>query len=151
MSIPEDLTDCPYYLITRASLVVTGYLRRMLAEAGAGQVRPAYLGVLMSLWREDGLKVVELGRRAGLEPSTMTGLVDRMERDGLLARRPDPDDRRAQRIHLTDEGRRVEGAVSQIVDRTLGSVLEGVDEDDMDRLKTALRRVLSNTHRLSGS
>jgi DNA-binding MarR family transcriptional regulator len=105
MGLPEDLTDCPYYLITRASLVTTAHLKRKLAEAGAGQIRPSYLGVLLSLWREDGLRGVELGRRAGLEPSTMTGILDRMERDDLVARRPDPDDRRAHRIHLTGRGR----------------------------------------------
>ena len=35
-----------------------------------GVVRPAYLGVLMSLWQEDGLRLAELGRRVALEPST---------------------------------------------------------------------------------
>ena len=99
-----ELTDCPYYLISRATLVVTAALRRGMAEAGVGHVRPAYVGVLMSLWRDDGLKVGELGRRAGLEPSTMTGLLDRMERDGLLERGPDPTDRRALRILLTQKG-----------------------------------------------
>ena len=58
------VTECPYYLVSRATLVVTAALKRGLAEAGMAHVRPAYLGVLMSLWQEDGVKVVELGRRA---------------------------------------------------------------------------------------
>jgi len=74
-----DVTECPYYLITRASLACTARLKEALAAAGVGNIRPAYLGVLMSLWSDDGLRAVELGRRAGLEPSTMTGLLDRME------------------------------------------------------------------------
>jgi DNA-binding MarR family transcriptional regulator len=147
MDIPEDLTDCPYYLVTRASLVTTAYLKREMADAGVAQVRPAYLGVLMSLWREDGLRGVELGRRAGLEPSTMTGLLDRMERDGLCERRPDPDDRRAQRIHLTAEGKKVRRAVEGVVDRTLKELFEGVGEKDLDSLKKTLGRVLKNTIR----
>jgi len=99
--VPE-VTDCPYYLVSRATLVITNVLRRELQAAGIEQVKPAYLGVLMSLWVDDSLKVVELGRRAGLEPSTMTGLLDRMERDGLVARTADPADRRAHRTRLTD-------------------------------------------------
>ena len=75
-----DPEECPYYLITRVSLGATAAMKRGFIEAGIGFVRPAYLGSLMSLWREDGLKVIDLGRRAGLEPSTMTGLLDRMER-----------------------------------------------------------------------
>ena len=96
-----DPEECPYYLITRVSLGATAAMKRGFAEAGIGFVRPAYLGSLMSLWREDGLKVIDLGRRAGLEPSTMTGLLDRMERDGLVERRPDPADRRVLKIFLT--------------------------------------------------
>ena len=115
MPLPEPI-DCPYYLISRATLVATAALKRALADAGVGQIRPAYLGVLMSLWKKDGLKMVDLGRRAGLEPSTMTGLLDRMERDDLVVRVPDPDDRRAYRIQLTELGRHVEEPVHRVVE-----------------------------------
>ena len=89
----NSVKECPYYLISRVSLVVTSALKKGFANAGVEQVRPAYLCALMSLWQEDGLKVIELGKKAGLEPSTMTGLLDRMERDGLVSRTTDPRDR----------------------------------------------------------
>jgi DNA-binding MarR family transcriptional regulator len=142
-----DPKNCPYYLISRSTLAVTAELKREFASAGLEEVRPAYLGVLMSLWRNDGLSAVELARRAGLEPSTMTGLLDRMERDQLLARRPDPDDRRAQRIYLTETGRTVREPTLAAVDRTLARVLEGIPEADLLRMKDMLRRVLANTDR----
>jgi len=149
-SIPAVLTDCPYYLVSRTSLLVTAALKRELRAAGVDSVRPAYLGVLMSLWREDGLIVVELGRRAGLEPSTMTGLLDRMARDGLVERTPDLSDRRVQRIHLTPTGRAAQRPVTEIVDRALAKMLEGVSERDLEQLKGTLRHVLGNAHKLSG-
>ncbi|MHB8771581.1 MAG: MarR family winged helix-turn-helix transcriptional regulator [Syntrophales bacterium] len=139
-----DVDECPYYLITRVSLGTTAAMKRGFAEAGIGFVRPAYLGSLMSLWREDGLRVVDLGRRAGLEPSTMTGLLDRMERDGLLVRRPDPADRRVLKIFLTETGARIRPTVIGIVDGTLMRVLSGVDVDEIDTLKGILRKVLVN-------
>ncbi|MFC1610763.1 MarR family winged helix-turn-helix transcriptional regulator [Myxococcota bacterium] len=144
----QDLTDCHYYLITRASLTVTAALKRGLAAAGARNVRPGYLGVLMALWQEDGLKAGELGRRAGLDPSTMTGLLDRMERDVLVERRADPHDRRAQRIFLTDSGHDIEGPVNNVVDETIAAAFEGVDARDLDRLKIALRKVLANARNM---
>ena len=137
-------TDCPYYLVSRATLVVTAALRRDLAAAGVGYVRPAYLGVLMSLWQDDGPRVVELGRRAGLEPSTMTGLIDRMERDGLVTRAADPADRRALRIRLTDRGRAAQEPVTRVVVKTLDEVLDGISETDIATLKDTLRKLLSN-------
>ena len=150
MTLPDVVIDCPYYLLTRASLVMTAHLKQAFAAAGAGRIRPAYVGALMCLWREDGQKGVELGRCAGLEPSTMTGLLDRMERDGLVERRPDPGDRRAQRIFLTAEGRRAEAAVSEIVDRTMEETLRDVPEKELRKLKTTLRQILTNANKLGG-
>ncbi|MBU0651643.1 MAG: MarR family transcriptional regulator [Proteobacteria bacterium] len=140
----QDPGECPYYLITRVSLATTAALKRGFAEAGIEFVRPAYLGSLMSLWREDGLRVIDLGRRAGLEPSTMTGLLDRMERDGLVERRPDSADRRVLKIFLTEAGAKAWDAVIGIVDRTLTGVFSGVDAGEIDALKGLLRKVLVN-------
>lgn len=139
----SDPTECFYYLISRASLVATAVLRKALADAGAGSVRPAYLGALMTLWEEDGLNAAELGRRSGLEPSTMTGLLDRMERDGLLERRPDPDDRRAQRIHLTPEGARCRKPVLGVVQDTLDRASQEFTERELAQTKDVLRRFLA--------
>jgi len=142
-----DPKDCPYYLISRSTLAVTAELKHEFASARLEGVRPAYLGVLLTLWREDGLSAVELARRAGLEPSTMTGMLDRMERDKLLVRRADPDDRRAQRIHLAEAGRTVREPTLRAVDRTLARVLAGIPEADLLRMKEMLRRILANTDR----
>ena len=139
-----ELTECPYYLISRVALQVTSALKKGFVAAGVQKVRPAYLGVLMSLWRKDGLKVVELGRKAGLEPSTMTGLIDRMERDGLVARSVDPKDRRAQQIRLTALGKDVEAPVQAVVEGVISNVFTGISEKDLDQTKKLLRQVLSN-------
>ncbi|MFH2008375.1 MAG: MarR family winged helix-turn-helix transcriptional regulator [bacterium] len=141
-----DPFDCHFYLITRASLLVTSTLRRELASAGVEQIRPAYLGVLLVLWGGDGVRSVDLAHRAGLEPSTMTGLLDRMARDGLVRREADPDDRRAQRIFLTDHGREVEGPVNEVVDSTVERVLGNVPDKDLRQLKTTLRQMLANAN-----
>ena len=144
MTIPNP-TDHSYYLITRTSQVVAAALRKELDVAGAGEVRVAYLGALMVLWRQDDLKSGELGRSAGLEPSTMTGLLDRMERDGMVMRAPDPDDRRAQRIRLTEKGRNLHDPIMHAVDSTFSRVFSGVEEENLSQLKNTLRLVLSNS------
>lgn len=137
-------TDCFYYLVSRVTLMTTSVLKRELAVAGVDTVTPAYLGVLMALWNEDGLNVVELGRRAGLEPSTMTGLLDRLERDGIVARQPDPADRRAQRIALTAEGRRLRKPVLEAVERTLGKATRGFSQKQLTMGREFLRGFLAN-------
>ncbi len=143
----RNIIDCPYYLLTRASLATTGMMRRELAAVGWERVRPAYLGVLLCLWLEDGRQAGELGRCAGLEPSTMTGLLDRMERDGLLRRQPDPEDRRAHRIFLTAEGKEAESPVGEVIDSALDRMMADIDDKDVDRCKSILRQILTNAAR----
>lgn len=140
----DNLSDCPYYLITRISLQVTAILKKGFSDAGVSNVSPAYLGVLFALWQEDGLKSIDLGRNAGLEPSSMTGLIDRMERDELLYRAPDEYDRRVQRIFLTEKGRDARGAVFSVVDSILSDMFEDISAEDLSRTKDVLRRVLNN-------
>lgn len=136
--------DCPYYLISRATLAVTSYLKKGFVNEGISTIKPAYLGVLLSLWNEDGLKANELGKRAGLEPSTMTGLLDRMERDGLVKREPDPNDRRAHRIHLTQGGVDAEDSATKIVSKTLEKAFCTIPKKDIETTKTVLRTILLN-------
>jgi DNA-binding MarR family transcriptional regulator len=142
----NSVKECPYYLISRVSLVVTSALKKGFAGAGVEKVRPAYLCVMMSLWEEDGLKVIELGKKAGLEPSTMTGLLDRMERDGLAGRTTDPRDRRVLRINLTETGRQLRDPVLKVVDRVITEIFAGIAEDDISQTKNLLRQVLANAH-----
>jgi DNA-binding MarR family transcriptional regulator len=146
----NELTDCPYYLVTRVALQVTSALKKGFIEAGVRRVRPAYLGVLMSLWREDGLKVAALGHQAGLEPSTMTGLLDRMERDGLVARSVDPLDRRAQRISLTQPGHAVKESVETVVEQVMAKVFADIAQPELEQAKRLLRRVLGNLQEVAG-
>jgi len=67
-------------------------------------------GVLRALQRAeaegmDGLQLGKLGQRLLVRPPSVTAIVDRLERSGLVARRPDPTDQRAKQVALTTAGR----------------------------------------------
>lgn len=76
----------------------------------------------------------------------MTGLIDRMERDGLVERRDDASDRRVQRIHLTEKGKQAMNPALAAVDKILATVFEGISEEDLSKTIDVLRRVLANAH-----
>jgi DNA-binding MarR family transcriptional regulator len=152
--------DCPYYLITRASLTMTAAMKKTLSDAGFDNVKPAYLGVLLCLWKDeamdevlgkfgtqDGVRLSDLGHCAGLEPSSMTGLIDRMERDGLVRRTSDPSDRRALKITLTEKAlglrEKLTGALNGMLDETFA----GIDPGQLDTFKDILRQVLINLNK----
>jgi len=74
----------------------------------------------------------------------MTGLIDRMERDGFVCRSPDPTDRRVQIIFLTDNGKKCGAPVMNVVDNVLSDIFSGVSEKDFAQTQALLKQVLAN-------
>jgi DNA-binding MarR family transcriptional regulator len=98
----------------------------------------AQLRLLMSLRDEDGLPVGALAERLGVNPSTITGHVDRLVKQALVRREEDSVDRRIVRNYLTDDGRAVVTAVLHVAGHYLVNILKRLPEDQLDRLERAL-------------
>ena len=94
------------FLLAKATQRWNELLAARFAAAGYAEVRPSYGSVLLPLFEQDGLRMGELARRARLSKQTMTSMIRRLERDGLVERRGDPSDARASRIFLTARSRR---------------------------------------------
>src|SRR5260221_6957621 len=80
-------------------------LNAMLSDLGVyeGQHNTLHL-----LWEKDGLPQVEITRRLGVEPASVSKAIERLEMAGFIQRRPDPEDARANCIFLTEQGRSLE-------------------------------------------
>ncbi|MEV5413129.1 MarR family transcriptional regulator [Thermopolyspora sp. NPDC052614] len=94
---PEKLEEA----LVRGSYRVMGILTRLGAEHDLSLSLLRVLGIL----RDRRLRVSDLADRLGLDKSTMSGLVDRAERRGLLARGKNPEDGRAVDVYATPAGR----------------------------------------------
>lgn len=91
----------------------------------------------------------ELARSIGLDASNLTGLVDRLERRGLLRRQPDPDDRRVRQLVLTEEG----SALRQTLNTRLFAdppLLAGLDAEQREHLERLLGRAARSACRPPG-
>ena len=131
------------FLLAKATQRWNELLAERFAAAGFGDVRPSYGSVLVPLYEEDGLRLGELARRARLSKQTMTELVRRLERDGLVKRRADPSDGRASLAYLTSRSRAFEPIVAEILTE-LDLLARGrLDDEGVDALKTALTELLS--------
>jgi MarR family transcriptional regulator, organic hydroperoxide resistance regulator len=105
---------------------------------------PVHVGqdrLLLELYAEDGLSQSELIARLGVEAPTVTGTVQRLERDGLLRREPDPANRRISRVYLTDEGRALEGSIRAAWLAIEERLLADLDEGERDELLALLARL----------
>ena len=98
----EQLAVWRAFLNTHAR--VTRAIGRDLAEAGLPDL--GWYDLLWTLYRQPGrsLRVKQLADEVVLSPTAMSRFVDRVEAAGCVRREPDPDDRRALQVTLTDEG-----------------------------------------------
>ncbi len=133
-----------------------GYLPYLLNRAGARiaaafseEVRP--LGATLQTWRvlaalheRDGRRMGDLSETTSIEVSTLTRLVDGMEKKGLVSRRRDAADARAVTLHATPAGRRMTRIILPIAARYEKVALLGFSEAEATVLKTALRRLFDN-------
>jgi DNA-binding MarR family transcriptional regulator len=69
---------------------------------------PQQFGLLAFLWQEDGRSQAELSAKSHVDRTTMSGIVDRLEKEGLVKRLPHPDDRRAYQVFLSNKGKAME-------------------------------------------
>jgi DNA-binding MarR family transcriptional regulator len=127
------------YLLAKASQRWNERLQQGFAEAGFPEVKASYGSVLIPLLEEDGLRMGEIARRARLSKQTMTTMVRLCEREGLVERRSDLDDRRATRVHLTEKARRFEPIAESVLVRLDRETRRAVGEERLELLRGALR------------
>lgn len=89
---------------------------------------------------------LELARMLGIDKTTLTALLDRLERDGLVVRRADPADRRARIPALTEEGRRAWTAVARTRDDVERALLHDRTDEQMTQVRDLLGRLAEAGH-----
>ncbi|HEX4892806.1 MAG TPA: MarR family transcriptional regulator [Hyphomicrobiaceae bacterium] len=130
-----------------ARLMRTVFDRRVKA---LGLTRPQWLA-LVRLQRRPGASQSELADMMEIEKAPAGKIVDRMEEKGWVVRRPDPSDRRINRIHLTERGERVYALIQPISQSTVADALVDLSPAERERITTLLERVKTRLVRMSES
>ncbi|MFI6787365.1 MarR family winged helix-turn-helix transcriptional regulator [Nonomuraea sp. NPDC050383] len=124
--------------LVRSTFLVNAVYAESAREYGLTSQQGQLLCVLMP--QPYGMS--ELGAMLGLAKSSLTGLVDRTERNGLVERRPDPQDSRAVRVALTRRGDRLAREFYVETCRRVERLTEGLDAAEHDTLAGLLARVV---------
>jgi len=132
------------------------YLPYLLNRAGA-RIATAFgeemrsLGASLQAWRvlaalrdKDGRRMGDLSATTSIEVSTLTRLVDNMEKKGLVTRRRDADDTRAVLLHVTAAGTRLTRRILPTAERYEKVALRGFSAGEAETLKAALRQLYAN-------
>jgi MarR family transcriptional regulator for hemolysin len=117
-----------------------------LADQRARQfgVSRAQWAVLARLDRSEGLKQHELAEMLDLQPITLTRLLDRLAENGLIERRADPNDRRANRLYLMPAARPLLDRLAELGTEMMKTVLDGIDRKTVERMLLDLDTVKDN-------
>lgn len=97
--------------------------------------------VLFRLREQEGLSQVDLADVLELQPISLVRLLDRLVEHGLLERRPDPRDRRANRLFLTDRGRQLVDDLDSLRDSIAIQVLHDIPEQKLTASLDTLREI----------
>ncbi|MEN3357753.1 MAG: hypothetical protein V7637_1735 [Mycobacteriales bacterium] len=113
-----------------------------LSAAGFGDLRPAHANVFPFV-PADGISVSGLAELAQVRKQTMAEAVDQLERMGYVERRPDPRDRRARLVFLTERGASVKPVTHATAARVEQRWAELTSQEELEALRAALLRLLT--------
>ncbi len=113
-------------------------LDRQMAEQGASLARTK---ILLRLEKRGPLRATNIAEFFSLSPRTVTEAIDALEREGLLERQPDPSDRRAKLIHLTEKGRAAVNRTAPIRHQIIAQTFGVLDERERAQMLEMLQKV----------
>lgn len=133
-----QLYSCINYLLTVAQHEVFQIFSEGLSPFN---ITPAQYGVLRCLWEGCACTPKEISQVLRLENSTISGVLDRMEKKGLIQRELDSNDRRSIRVVLTPEGASIKDGVLEVIDDLNRKVLDGLSPEQRAMFIDSLRHI----------
>ena len=137
-----------YWLFYAQRCVAYAYaevLRAHCEERGKPYViTPPQWGALSLLLVQDGMTIGTMSQKRGVDAPTATGIITRLEQNGLVERRHNREDRRVVKIYLTNEGRDISNTLVSSVEHFEQRMKRGFSESELDRFLAQLQQLIVN-------
>ena len=133
--------NCIFFQLAKASQAGTRHWNERVQTYGVTAVQAMVLSFLSV---KDEITSTRLGSKVQLDSATLTGILDRLTRSGLVERRHNPDDRRAILIHLTDKGKKVADRIRGLIREENRSFLSALTREEEIIFRTLLQKILIN-------
>jgi DNA-binding MarR family transcriptional regulator len=137
-----DASACYTYLqLLRTGDELLALDEQVLSSYGTRHGRFNLLMILLCKYSDGEATPASLADKTGVTRATISGLLDGLEKDGLIERRPDPGDRRLIRVHLTAAGHGFLDKIRPGYCRWLSSIVEPLDEQERQQLVLLLEKI----------
>ncbi|HEX3242063.1 MAG TPA: MarR family transcriptional regulator [Solirubrobacterales bacterium] len=127
------------FLLSQVGILASQRFAQRIAEAG---LHPPQFRVMNMIDAAEGCSQQAIAEAIGAPPSRMVAIVDELEEQGLVERRPHPSDRRVRALHLTAAGRETLAAGRRIAAEHEAELMKGFSAADRRRFASFLRRVV---------
>jgi DNA-binding MarR family transcriptional regulator len=132
------------HLITKVTQLGSRVFARLLKDAGIDDINPGQGRILYSLWKKDGVAMKELAQATGLEKSSLSIMLDRLEAEGKIVRSRDETDRRTTLVFLSEPTRKRQDEFARVSDEMNALYYEGFTNPEIARFESYLARILEN-------
>jgi DNA-binding MarR family transcriptional regulator len=130
--------DCLCFQLGKALRKVTKAYREEIADFG---LTHGQFFLIVAIMEEEGLLPSELADKTCQDRPTITGLLDRLERENWIERRPDPEDRRSLRIYLTSRASELKAPVLDLFQKTNRKLLRRFSPEEWKQIQSFLDRL----------
>ena len=100
--------------------------------------------VILALNYFNGISQKELASKIFVDGSTLVPVIDKMENNGLVERKPDPNDRRNNLIFLTKKSESTIDSITEIVLQLRKEFFKGISQKEQDKVQIILRKIILN-------
>ena len=139
------------FLLTKIHQVSGRIFNRVLKENNLSDINAGQGRILYRLWQKDGIAIRELSDKTGLEKSTLTNMLDRMESEGKIRREYPAEDRRKVLIFLTKQYKDLQAAYRKVSGKMNEIYYKGFSGKEIDLFEEYLRRIFKNLDEAAGN
>lgn len=132
------------YLIGKIKYLTNRRLNRLFIENGLNEFTGEQGKILYFLWKDDGVPSTEIARKTGLAVNTLTNMLDKMEKSGLIYRKESEKDKRKKLVFLTKEGKRLESKSNYASERMNEIFYRGFSGEEIELFEKQLKRIIDN-------
>ncbi len=138
-----NFEDIPLHWVNRLSFLTRRELGQKFASAGH-KISAEEWAVLLMLWQEDGRLPSAIAELTFRDRTTVTRLLDGMEKKEMIRRQADPRDRRKMRVFLTETGRALEAILKPIAQELIAQAQQNLSVEEVAQLTLLLRKMTQN-------
>ena len=117
---------------------------KILKKYGIDQINPAQGRILFVLWKKDEIPISELAKQTQLSKSTLTSMLDRLEKAGHITRIRPKKDRRTTLLKLAEKDKSLQKVYSKVSDEMINIFYREFSHEEVDEFESYLKRILAN-------